>query len=64
MAGEKCPGDTRRNWTPDALYEVECPSCGEALEFFKDDTTRRCPKCSAAVKNPHAGEVDESAAND
>lgn len=48
----KCPGQDPRFWKFDAIFEVQCPSCGGALEFFKDETRRRCKKCGFQVLNP------------
>jgi len=48
----KCPGQDSRYWKPDAIFEAECPQCGDPVEFFKDDTTRRCRKCGHRFLNP------------
>jgi predicted HD phosphohydrolase len=48
----KCPGQDSRYWKPGAIFEVECPQCGNAVEFFKDDTTRRCKTCGHRFLNP------------
>ena len=48
----KCPGQDSRYWKPGAIFDVKCPNCGEMIEFFKDDTRRRCPGCGAEVPNP------------
>jgi len=48
----KCPGQDSRYWKPGAIFDVKCPSCGTMIEFFKDDTRRRCPSCGADVPNP------------
>lgn len=48
----KCPGQDSRYWKPDAIFEVRCPQCGAEVEFFKDDTTRRCKKCGHKFLNP------------
>lgn len=48
----KCPGQDPRFWKFDAIFEAECPKCGAALEFFKDETRRRCKKCGHQVLNP------------
>jgi len=47
-----CPGQDTRFWNPSATFEVECAGCGYGVEFFKDDASRRCPKCGARVLNP------------
>jgi putative nucleotidyltransferase with HDIG domain len=48
----KCPGQDPRYWKFDAIFEVECPNCGHAVEFFKDETRRTCKKCGHRVLNP------------
>jgi len=49
----KCPGQDTRYWTADAVFEVTCPTCGNAEEFFKDEPTRRCKKCGEKLVNPN-----------
>lgn len=39
-------------WQPGAIFEVKCPECEEDVEFFKDDTTRKCPNCGYRFLNP------------
>jgi len=48
----KCPGQDSRYWKPGSIFETQCPHCGQALEFFKDDTTRRCKSCGQRILNP------------
>jgi len=48
----RCPGQDWRYWKEDAIFEVSCPYCRERVEFFKDDTTRKCPSCKKVVPNP------------
>ncbi|MBW2609828.1 MAG: HD domain-containing protein [Deltaproteobacteria bacterium] len=48
----KCPGQDSRYWKPDAIFDAKCPKCGTVVEFFKDDTTRKCPECSHRFLNP------------
>ncbi len=48
----KCPGQDSRYWKPGAIFDVKCPNCGTMIEFFKDDTRRRCPGCGKEVPNP------------
>ncbi len=48
----KCPGQDSRYWRPDAIFEAECSKCGHLVEFFKDDTWRKCPECGVKVPNP------------
>jgi len=48
----KCPGQDPRYWKFDAIFETECPNCGSRIEFFKDETRRKCKKCGEHVLNP------------
>lgn len=48
----KCPGQDSQYWKEDAIYETKCPECGNEVEFFKDDTTRKCKKCGHRFLNP------------
>lgn len=48
----KCPGQDSRYWKPGAIFEAKCPQCGQAVEFFKDDSTRICKHCQHRFLNP------------
>jgi hypothetical protein len=48
----QCPGQDRRYWSGDAAFEVPCPKCGAAVEFFKDEINGRCPRCEHRFQNP------------
>jgi Zn ribbon nucleic-acid-binding protein len=48
----KCPGQDTQFWGPNDIYSVECPRCGNSVEFFKDDIRRRCKKCGHMFLNP------------
>jgi len=48
----KCPGQDTKYWKDDAIFEVKCPECRAMVEFYKDDTTRKCHKCSHRFVNP------------
>lgn len=48
----RCPGQDSRYWQPGAIFETECPSCGATVEFFKDESLRRCRKCGHKFVNP------------
>ena len=48
----KCPGQDSRYWQSNAIFESICPKCGAAVEFFKDDTTRKCDACGHRMLNP------------
>jgi hypothetical protein len=48
----KCPGQDTQYWKPGAIYEVSCPKCERSVEFFKDDTARKCGHCGHRFVNP------------
>jgi putative nucleotidyltransferase with HDIG domain len=48
----KCPGQDSRYWDSSAIFDVKCPVCGNADEFFKDESTRKCKKCGHKIVNP------------
>ncbi len=48
----KCPGQDMRYWKPGAIFEAQCPRCGYSVEFFKDESTRKCKKCGHKMINP------------
>lgn len=48
----KCPGQNTRFWGPEDIFDVPCPSCGSAVEFFKDDSHRACKGCGKVLYNP------------
>jgi len=49
----KCPGQDSRYWKENAIFEIECPKCNRSVEFFKDDTARRCSNCGHRFINPN-----------
>jgi hypothetical protein len=48
----KCPGQDSRYWKAEAIFEVNCPECDRPVEFFKDDTSRKCGHCGHRFVNP------------
>ena len=48
----KCPGQDTRYWNTDAISEAPCPHCGKTIEFYKDDTSRKCHGCGKKIVNP------------
>jgi len=48
----KCPGQDSQYWKPGAIFEAKCPECGRSVEFFRDDTTRKCSHCGHRFLNP------------
>lgn len=48
----KCPGQDTQYWNADAVFDVKCPRCSSPVEFFKDDTTRKCGRCGHRFVNP------------
>ena len=47
-----CPGQNTLFWKSDDIFDISCPDCHGAVEFFKDDIKRECPKCNKVVFNP------------
>ena len=47
----RCPGQDQRFWKPKDIFEVACPDCGRAVEFFKDEPVLKCPGCGRTVVN-------------
>jgi hypothetical protein len=50
----QCPGQDRAYWKADAVFEAPCPQCGASVEFFKDESSGRCPSCGHRFLNPGA----------
>ncbi len=48
----RCPGQDTQYWNSKAIYEAKCPKCGNPVEFFKDDTARKCGHCGHRFVNP------------
>lgn len=48
----RCPGQDPRFWKLDDIFDVDCPHCGEAVEFWKDEPSVKCPHCRRIVANP------------
>jgi DNA-directed RNA polymerase subunit RPC12/RpoP len=48
----RCPGQDTQYWNARAIFEAKCPKCGQPVEFFKDDTTRKCGRCGHRFVNP------------
>ncbi len=48
----KCPGQDSRYWESSAVFEAACPKCKNPIEFFKDDSTRKCSNCGHRMLNP------------
>jgi hypothetical protein len=48
----KCPGQDTRYWKPGDIFDVDCPHCGNKVEFFKDEATRLCSGCKNKIVNP------------
>ncbi len=47
-----CPGQDTRYWKPGDIFEAPCPHCGHGIEFFKDESARKCRQCHRLVTNP------------
>lgn len=52
MASVRCPGQDMRFWKPEDIFEAPCPRCGGAIEFWKDESSRKCRGCGQVARNP------------
>jgi len=52
MPIDRCPGQDKRFWKPDDIFESPCPHCGAMIEFWKDEPRRRCRSCGQTAPNP------------
>jgi len=48
----QCPGQDSRYWSGADVFETKCPHCGHSVEFFKDDSQRKCRQCGQQLLNP------------
>lgn len=48
----QCPGQDMRYWKPGAIFDTPCPKCGQAVEFFKDESSQKCKNCGHKMVNP------------
>ena len=48
----QCPGQDTRYWKPGAIFDAPCPKCGHVIEFFKDESSRKCKHCGNKIINP------------
>lgn len=48
----RCPGQDSRYWESGAIFEAKCPQCGHLVEFFKDESSRKCKQCGSKFANP------------
>jgi HD superfamily phosphohydrolase YqeK len=48
----QCPGQDMRFWKPGAIFDAPCPKCGQSIEFFKDESMRKCKNCGNIIANP------------
>ncbi len=48
----KCPGQDMKYWKASAIFDVQCPKCNTTVEFYKDDTSRKCGNCGHRFVNP------------
>jgi len=55
-----CPGfDIGRRNPKDVVDYILCPKCNYDLEFFLDDTTRKCPECRTLVSRDDANLIQK-----
>ena len=48
----KCPGQDMKYWKASAIFDAPCPKCNANVEFYKDDTSRKCGSCGHRFVNP------------
>jgi hypothetical protein len=48
----KCPGQDRRYWVGEPVFDMPCPKCGTMVELFQDEGSGRCRKCGHRFLNP------------
>lgn len=48
----KCPGQDMQFWNEAAIFEAPCSKCDQTIEFYKDDTNRKCGHCGNRMVNP------------
>jgi len=48
----KCPAQDTKYWKHGAIFDAKCPKCTTSVEFFKDDTSRKCSQCGHQFVNP------------
>lgn len=48
----KCPKQENRSWETDDVCDIQCPGCGQTVEFFKEEEKRKCRKCGQVITNP------------
>jgi len=48
----RCPGQDKRFWRSEDVFEAPCPHCGESIEFWKDEPRRKCGHCGKVAPNP------------
>jgi HD superfamily phosphohydrolase YqeK/Zn ribbon nucleic-acid-binding protein len=41
-----------RYWKPGDIFDAACPECGQPVEFFKDESIRKCKSCGHKMVNP------------
>jgi len=52
MPLSRCPGQDKRFWRSEDVFEAPCPYCGKPIEFWKDEPRRRCRHCGRHAPNP------------
>jgi len=55
---DKCPRQDPNNLKTGDIFEIDCPECGYSVEFFKDETQRKCKNCGKMVITTLAGPED------
>lgn len=53
--GSECGTSNTQKWGSNSIYDINCKKCGTAVEFFKDEKKRSCPKCGEKIFNEIVG---------
>jgi endogenous inhibitor of DNA gyrase (YacG/DUF329 family) len=48
---DRCPRQDPNNLKAEDIFEIDCPECGHGIEYFKDETERKCKNCGKRVVN-------------
>ena len=49
---DRCPRQDPNSLKTEGIFEIDCPECGDGVEFFRDETERKCQNCGKMVINP------------
>ena len=56
---DRCPRQDPNNLIAGDIFEIDCPECGNSIEFFKDETEQTCKGCGSRVVNTRLDTKDK-----